>query len=169
MLHLRMCVHATVHSSKDQHRTGVVCKRASELRPSAGFSCHVVQEVSQAECSMEEEPVLVPFCIPVEKPPIDPDAKLAREARDWFEACNGAQAFAKAWASSEAFHAAFNQFPRQNHEQPGTFHCYQQDEVGQLMKTWLVHSDEKVAGGPLWADVYVYVYDDPTGERKPRG
>jgi hypothetical protein len=92
----------------------------------------------------------VQFFIRTLKPPTDADAKFARESHDWFEACFGAKAFLKPWSSAEDFRATFARPPSKFLEAQREFDCARQEEVGSLLKKWLVHNDEWHQTGQVW-------------------
>ena len=99
---------------------------------------------------MDDNLEQVQFFIQTLKPPTDADAKLARESHDWFEACFGAKAFLKPWSSAEDFHATFARPPNKFFEAQREFDCARQEEVGSLLKKWLVHNSECHQTGQVW-------------------
>lgn len=87
--------------------------------------------------------------IPSRIPPSDEDARCARDAHDWFEACYGTDAFKQSWASADDFRATFAHFP-QKMKSNCKESCCLQSQVLQTLKKWLVQDNACVETGQLW-------------------
>ena len=83
------------------------------------------------------------------KPPPDDDAKAAREAHDWLEACYGTRAFAQGWHSPDVLRETFAYFPSKMQSECAA-HCRWPREVVSLLQKWLVQDDTCRETGELW-------------------